>query len=62
MVMLSYVRSINKIVYSLVIHEISYKEKAEYIKSMLYSYCYYLNDNIGNDKDSFSFLLTYIKL
>ena len=62
MVMLSYVRSVNKIVYNLVIHEISYKEKAEYIKSMLYSYCYYLNDNIGNDKGYFSFLLTYIKL
>ncbi len=43
--MLSYVMNINNIIYkNLVIHEIYYRKKTGYIKKMLYSYCYYLND------------------
>jgi hypothetical protein len=46
--MLSYVMNINNIIYkNLVIHEIYYRQKTGYIKSMLYSYCYYLNDSVG---------------
>jgi hypothetical protein len=49
MVMLSYAININNIVYrNLVIHKLSYRYKTLYIKSMLYIYCYYLNDNMGN--------------
>ena len=47
MVMLSYLIHIKNIVYRiLLMHEASYKWKIKYIKKMLYSSCYYLNDNI----------------
>jgi len=43
--MLPHVMNINNIIYkNLVIHEIYYRKKTGYIKKMLYSYCYYLND------------------
>jgi hypothetical protein len=47
--MLSYVMNINHIIYkNLMIHEIYYRKKTVYIKMMLYIYCHYLNDNVGN--------------
>jgi hypothetical protein len=54
--------NINNIVYQdLVIHETYYRKNIGHTKSMLYIYCYYLNDNIGK-KDFSSFLLTYTRL